>query len=358
MNRETFDKFKLSKEEYSLIKEKETKEKEKEKRKKELEGIDVDELTDPVEEIIVDLQDIEDRKVKLTINSSALADAILSPDGEKLYYLSKFEDGYDLWVTKLKEKETKMVMNLKGNAGELQMDKDGKYLFLFSDKKIIKIKIGDKPEKKEVQYKAEFNLDKAIEREYMFEHVWRQVKKKFYTPDLHGVNWDFYKAEYIKFLPSINNNYDFAEMLSEMLGELNASHTGSGYRFKSKNGDETAKLGAFFDPDSSGHGIRILEIMDKSPLLQAGSKIDTGMIIEKIDFVEIDSTFNYWALLNHKAGKNTLLSLYDPISGNRWEESIKPITIRQEFRLLYQRWVKRMRALTDSLSGGRIDMCM
>ncbi len=70
------------------------------------------------------------------------------------------------------------------------------------------------------------NLNRAAERAYIFEHAWRQTKEKFYIADMHGVNWDDYKAIYAKFLPFINNNYDFAEMLSEMLGELNASHTG------------------------------------------------------------------------------------------------------------------------------------
>lgn len=356
LNRETFDKFNLSKEEYDLIKTREKKEKEKEKKKKELdEGIVLeDDVEEPIENIDIDLLNLEDRKIKLTINSSSLADAILTPDGEQLFYLSKFEDGYDLWVHKLKEKETKMVMNLKGNAGALQLDKEGKNLYLFSNKKIVKVKLGEKAEKKEVGYTAELNLDKETERSYMFEHVWRQVKKKFYTPDLHGVDWEFYKAEYIKFLPYINNNYDFAEMLSEMLGELNASHTGSGYRFSNKDGDNTAKLGAFFDPNYTGHGLLIQEVIDKGPLLQAGSKVHSGVIIEKIDLVEIDSTGNYWELLNHKADKKTLLSLNDPSTGERWEESVKPITIRQESQLLYQRWVKRMRELTDSLSGGKI----
>ncbi|MCF8367721.1 MAG: peptidase S41 [Bacteroidales bacterium] len=353
LNQDTWDKFRLSKEEYELIKEKEKKEKEKEKKKKEIAG-NFEEKEEPVDKINIDLNNLEDRKAKLTINSSSLADAILTPDGEKLYYLSKFEDGYDLWVHKFKDKETKMVMNLKGNAGSLQMDKKGENLFLFSDKKIIKITTKDKPEKKDVSFKAEFNLNKAVEREYMFEHVWRQVKKKFYTPDLHGVDWDFYKAEYIKFLPWITNNFDFAEMLSEMLGELNASHTGSGYRFKDEGGDKTAKLGAFYDPDFEGTGLKILEIIDKSPLLQAGSKIDTHTIIEKIDDILIGNDMNYFQLLNHKAGKNTLLSLYNPNTGDRWEETVKPITISQENQLLYQRWVKKMRSLTDSLSEGRI----
>jgi Tol biopolymer transport system component len=354
LNQDAFDEFKMTKEEYQLIKEKKEKEKKKKKKEEDKDGNLDEEKEEPIEDIIIDLQNIEDRKVKLTINASSLADAILTPDGEKLYYLSKFEDGYDLWVNKLKEKETKLVMKLKGGAGALQMDKKGENLFLFSDNKIWKIKMGPKPEKKPVTFKAEFNLNKEVEREYMFEHVWRQVQKKFYTPDLHNVNWDFYKREYSKFLPYINNNFDFAEMLSEMLGELNASHTGSGFRFNDKNGDQTAKLGAFFDDSFEGTGIKIIEIIDKSPLLQADSKIKEGTIIEKIDGVEITSGMNYFELLNHKAGKYTLLSLFDAASGDRWEETIKPITIGQEFQLLYQRWVKNRRAETEKLSDGRI----
>ncbi|MCB2219764.1 MAG: peptidase S41 [Bacteroidetes bacterium] len=351
LNEQAWDRFKLIKEEYELVKEQEKNEKEKEKKANDGEENDEKEK---VEDIKIDLKNLEDRKAKLTINSSNLADAILTPDGEKLYYLSKFEDGYDLWVNKLKDKETKMVMNLKGNGGALQMDKKGENLYLFSDKKIIKIKLKDKPEKKAVTYKAELNLDKASERAYMFEHVWRQVEKKFYTPDLQGVDWQYYKQEYSKFLPYINNNFDFAEMLSEMLGELNASHTGSGYRFKDEHGDATASLGAFYDPDFAGPGIKVIEIIEKGPLINAGSKIKNGVIIEKIDMVPITADMNYFELLNHKDGKNTLLSLYDPTSAERWEETVKPINRRQENELLYQRWVKKMRSMTDSLSGGRL----
>jgi len=63
---------------------------------------------------------------------------------------------------------------------------------------------------------------------------------------------------------------------------------------------------------------------------------------------------NYFELLNHKAGKYTLLSLLDTSTGEEWEETVKPISGRQERGLLYQRWVKKMRALTDSLSDGKI----
>ncbi len=366
-NQKSYDKFRLSKEEYELLKLKEKKsgkEKEKndDKKKKNKDKKEADkkdnifdikvETAEPVEIV---LKNIEDRKTRLTINSSSIADAVLTSDGEKLYYLSKFEGGYDLWVNKLKEKETRLLMKLKGGGGSMHLDKKNENLYLFSGGNIVKISVkGGKPDKKVVSFRAGFNLNKAVEREYMFEHVWREVKEKFYRPDLGGVDWDYYKTNYQQFLPYINNNYDFAEMLSEMLGELNGSHTGAGYRHGDKHGDQTASLGIFFDWNHKEKGMKILEIVEKSPLRFDGSKIKEGDIILKIDGVEINNNSDYFKLLNHKSGKHILLSMVDPASGKEWEETVKPVSGNQYGAMLYKRWVKNREAETDSLSNGTI----
>jgi C-terminal processing protease CtpA/Prc len=233
------------------------------------------------------------------------------------------------------------------------MDDDGEYLYMISGKKFIKVSTKDNKQK-EISYNAEFDLNYPAEREYMFEHVWRQAKEKFYDPNLQGVDWDYYKEEYVKFLPYINNNYDYAEMLSEMLGELNASHTGSGYRYNDPDGDRTASLGVFFDWDYNGDGLKILEVVEKGPLDNAESQIEAGTIIEKIDGKEIVAGESYFGLLNHKAGKPTLLSLYNPQSGERWDEVVKPISEGEYNQLLYDRWVKTRREATEEFSDGRL----
>lgn len=358
-NKKTFDKFKLTKEESELLQENgddnendngdgdgdgEENNKKKDKKKDD---------EDKIKEIDIDLKNIEDRKVRLTIHSSNLADAIMTPDGMKLYYLSRFEKGYDLWMHDFKENKTKLVTKLGSRGGSLDMDKKGKNIFVFADGKMYKIATKDH-KKKNISYMAEFELDKYAEKEYLFEHTWRQMKKKFYVSDLHGVDWDFYKKEYKKFLPYINNNYDFADILSEMLGELNASHTGAGYRHNDPNGDHTASLGAIYDFNYSGNGLKIEEVIDKGPLIQADSKIKKGVIIEKIDGKSIMANQDYYQFLNHKAGKNTLLSLYNPQSKERWTEVVKPITLRDENQLLYTRWVEIMRKETERLSNGRL----
>ena len=355
LNKKSWDQFRLSKEEFELLKETE-KEKEKEQkkedsptRKKGKPEVDLKEA----EDIDIQLESIEDRTARLTIHSSSLADAILSPEGDKLYYLARFEEGYDLWLHDLKKDETKLVVKLKGRGGSMEADSAFNNLYVFSGGKIVKVGTKDH-QQTPVTFNAEMNLDKTVEREYMFEHVWRQVREKWYHPDLHGVDWSFYKAAYQKFLPHINNNFDYAEMLSEMLGELNGSHTGSGYRFNDPHGEETARLGVFFDDQFAGPGLKIAEIIDKSPLIQEDSKIKVGTIIEKIDGQIIGMDQNYFKLLNHKNGKPTLLSLFDPEANVRWDETVKPISNGQESQLLYERWVKARRAETDRLSNGRI----
>lgn len=352
---DAYDKFKLNEEEYELMKEGE-KEEEGEKDDDGKKGEDGKKgKKDKLEPVKIELEGIEDRKVRLTIHSSRLSDAHVSKDGEHLYYLARVEKGYDLWHTNLRTRETKVLSKLGAQSvGGIITDEKEKNLFLLADGRIHKIDLPD-GKKSSVGINGEMVLNEAREREYMFEHVWRQVAKKFYKIDLHEVEWDFYKAEYGRFLPHINNKQDFTEMLSEMLGELNASHTGARYRPRGQDeGSETAGLGLFFDDDHQGNGLKVAEVMDKGPFVNKESKMAAGVIIEKIDGIAITPEVNYYKLLDRKTDKNTLFSLFDPKSGKRWEETIKPISLREEGELRYQRWVDNCRKLTEELSDGKV----
>lgn len=155
-------------------------------------------------------------------------------------------------------------------------------------------------ELKPVTYRAQAKMDLAAEREYMFNHVYKQQKKRFYNTDMHGVDWDAMSAAYRKFLPHIDNNYDFAELLSEWLGELNVSHTGGRY-YASGQSEPTASLGLLFDWNYRDKGMRIAEVIDKGPFDNASTKAKAGIIIEKIDGTEITPEMDYYTLLNDKA---------------------------------------------------------
>lgn len=355
LTQEAYDVFKMNEEEYELYKEskEEGKKDESEEDDKKNKKKKDEEKKEDIKPIKIELDNLEDRIVRLSPFSSQLSSAHVSDDGTKLFYLTSFEKGYDLWQTNLKTRESKILAKLGKGGGGIVPDKEGKFLYVVAGGSVTQVNV-ESGETKGINVNGEMELNEDAERAYLFEHAWRQVLKKFYVKDLHGVDWDYYKKEYAKFLPHINNNYDFADMLSELLGELNASHTGSGYRDSDPNGDQTASLGLFYDLDYQGDGLKIEEVMDKSPVIQEGSKIKAGVIIEKVDGVTIKAGENYYPLFNRKAGKNMLLSLHDPNSGKRWEETVEPISRGGEFELRYQRWVKNCRKIVEEQSEGKV----
>jgi tricorn protease len=333
-------------------------EKDKEEGRKYPDGFKPKELPEP---LTIDLEGIEDRVDRMTIHSSSIGDAVLTEDGEQLFYLTRFEKGMDLWSYKHRENEVKLLAKLGSRrVGGLVLDGDEKNLFVLADGGLKKIEIA-KGSAKPVSFSATMELDAVRERDYLFEHVWRQTLKKFYKVDMHGVDWEFYKKSYARFLPWINNNEDFADLLSEMLGELNASHTGSGHRPRREDGDATGALGAFFDPEHDGDGLKIAEVIHKGPLVQAKAGITAGMIIDKIDGQPIKKGANWYPLLNHKVNQPVLLSITDPEGksgkngdAKHLEVIVKPVSLGAQGNLLYDRWIELRRQDTERLSKGRL----
>ncbi len=348
-----YDRYKMNKDEYALLKDEEDKE------KKDLAKIDsMKSMVNKKEKVpqktwTPDLDNLDNRRVRLTINSASISDYIVDSNGTNLYYLASFEKGYDLWKTELRTRETKILAKLEGTPSGIELSKDGKYLFVTNDNKLVKIDVTT-GKTTDINIKGEMVLNPAMERAYIFDHVWRQVKEKFYDPKLHNVDWQMYKNTYAKFLPHINNNFDFQELLSELLGELNASHTGGRYSVSAPNGDNTASLGLLYDETYTGNGLKITEVITGGPLDKSKNKVKAGDIIEKINGTSLSKDADWAMLLNRMTGKNILLSVYNPSTNARFDEATKPISFGDEAGLMYTRWVKKMTALVDKLSGGKV----
>lgn len=301
------------------------------------------------ESIVIEFDAIEDRTVRLTPKSSDLADAVLTKDLKKLYYLSAFEGGYDLWAYDLIKGEAQKAAPIGAGNASLQLSQDGKTLVILADGRLHKASIGDKIELKPVEIKAEMRLRDDAERFYLFEHTWRQVEDKFYDPAFHGVDWSQMREAYRPKVAAVSNNRDFAVLMSEMLGQLNASHTGMRYRpAGAMKDDDTAALGVIFDLDGQD-GLLIGEILPDGPLDRDALDVSAGDRIVAIDGAPLTGGENPFALLNRKAGSRIRLTLDD----NR------TITVRTYSRVnedeaLYERWIERRREIVEERSGGRI----
>ena len=365
LNQEAYDKFRLNKEEYALLKEQEKgkkddkkdepKKEEKSDKKKDKKdgpstgsGASNDEKPKESKKIEVDLEHLQDRVIRLTPMSSNLSGMALSKDGEKLYFMTSFEKGYDLWEMDVREKSMKITKKMGQGGAHLVVKDDN--IFLLSGGNLQKVDKGGKSTP--IKFDATMELDLAAEREYMFNHVFLQTEKRFFMKDHHGVDLDMMKEAYQPFLAHINNNYDFSEMLSEILGELNVSHTGSGYRPSSRGGDATAEFGVLLDLDYKGDGLKIAEVVEGGPFDKKNSKVKAGSIIQKIDGVEITKGMDYYPLLNNKRDKTVLVTISD--GGKTWDETVKPISHGAMNELLYNRWVKHNEETVEKLSNGRL----
>ena len=144
----------------------------------------------------------EDRIVRLTSSSDRYGDYYLAKDGRKLYYVAPLESGMGLCCKDLRKGDVKVLA--RGVSGGITPSADGNDIYVFSGRGITKVTLSN-GQTKPITFSGDFEFKPKAEREYMFEHIWKQVKEKFYDPGLHGADWDYCHANYSQFLPYIDN---------------------------------------------------------------------------------------------------------------------------------------------------------
>lgn len=355
LNAEAEDNFKLSKEEREMqkddkdSKDDKKKDEKKDKKNKKDKKDSSDSISTP-KPILMDFDNRDIRTHRLSFASGSIIDVEMNNDATKLYYIAQYGKDVDLWEVDMDDRSSKRLVK-DVSYGQLVKAKDGKTLYLSSYGGIKKI--ASASDIKSIKISADFEHRPREQRQYIFEHAWQLVKNKFYDPKLHGVDWEYYRDVYKKFLPYINNEIDFADMLSEMLGELNASHTGARCMIPN-NAQQTATLGVFFSDEYKGDGLMIDEIIQGSPLDCADKAFKQGMVITAIDGQTIKKGEPYEYMLNGKVGKRVLLSVYDPSKKTTFTKTIKPVSAGTQMQLLLRRWVKQREELVKKWSDGRV----
>lgn len=286
------------------------------------------------------LEGRENRKIRLTQSSSRLRDFYLTADGKSLYY---FSNG-NLCVMDTKEGDIDVIR--KHFSGGFEPSADGKTLWILGNG-ISKLNTSNN-RIENISFKSEYDYKSAEEREYIFDHCWKQVNEKFYDSGIHGVNWDLMRVNYRQFLPYINNNYDFQDLLSEMLGELNGSHTGA--RYRARNGVNAGHIGVLYDLSHEGKGLKIAEVLPDGPLYNALPSVKAGDTILAIDGETIEQGANWYDVLLNKAGKRILIK----VKTSKGTEEVYLKATSSDSDLLYKRWVRQREEMVEKLSGGRL----
>ena len=305
--------------------------------------------TDTVVSLKLDFTDCDKRIKRLTVNSSAMSEGYLTPDGKKYFYLTSFEGGTDLWVHNLEDYSTRIFKKGFGYA-QLLPDSTGNSLFVCNGS-LSKFNLND-GSSKNISFMAEYTDNDTAKMAYVYHHIKSQITQRFADRNYHGANFKALADHYETFLPYITNYRDFSELGSELVGELNCSHTGLKYR-ASISAPATAVLGAFYDPDYTGDGLKIVEIIKGSPLDVVDHKVKAGHIIKQINHQPIEAGKDYFPLLTGKLGERTLLTIDDE-NGKSYEIYVKPISNGTQTSLLYNRWVDQRAQIVEHETNGQV----
>lgn len=320
---------------------------------------------DPVPEVVVEPDLLEERTVRLSPVSAHLGGHAVSRDGETVLTLAQVGDTWGLYTHRPRTDDTHRIATLGDEAPKgFALSKDGETVFVLDHDGAISTydvsgAVGDEPSGDEVdaervEFSAEVRWRGAAAREAMFDHVVRQVAAKFYEPKLHGADWAGLAAHYRRFLPHVADNAAFTELLSELLGELNASHTGAYRRRKLPDAEATASLGLLFDPRRREDGLLVTEVLAGGPADRAGSRLAPGVVLTHVNGVELAARAPLEPLLDRRDGKKVVVRARPADGGAPFEEVVKAVARAEERELLYRRWVRGREALVDRLSGGRV----
>ena len=243
----------------------------------------------------------------------------------------------------------KQLTFTSGNKNDIQISADGKEVYYSESGRINSVNLESRTVKS-INVTAEMTVDFNKEKMEVFRQAWDMQDKGFYDPKHHGVDWDAMRTAYQPYIAGAKNPDEMRRILSLMVGELNASHSGI-----SGGGSPltTGRLGLRFDRNAyeKDGTLKISEVVALSPAALEG-KIKVGDVLKAVDGVNITANTNLDQLVENKINRKVILTLAD--GNNNRDVVIKPVSIGIEKGLLYQQWVNQKREYVNKISGGKL----
>ena len=211
--------------------------------------------------------------------------------------------------------------------------------------------------RRRINFNVRVRIDRPAEWAEMFDDGWRTMKYRFYDPKMHGMDWDAMRAKYRPLVDYVGDRQELLNIINEMIGELNASHTGAAPppRGPGAGGVATSHLGLELEPDKTAGLYRVTHVYEDGPSDKDWVRVKVGDYLLAIDGRPVKAGDEYWALLNTRLNRKVTVKFNSkPGEEGSWTSRIEAISGGAYSQLRYERWVKERRKKVDELSGGRI----
>jgi len=216
--------------------------------------------------------------------------------------------------------------------------------------------------KKKVNFALTLEVNKPQEWAEMFDDAWRTMKHRFYDARMHGKDWDAMRAKYKPLVASVADTHELMNIINEMIGELNASHTGAavagaaGPAGAAGGGRAaTRHLGVDLAADEASGRYKVTHIYQDGPADKDWIKLEAGNYLLAIDGKPVKAGDDTAAFLGRRLNPKVELTVNaKPEEAGAWKVKYEPIASAAFAVLRHERWVNERRAKVDEISHGRV----
>lgn len=213
-------------------------------------------------------------------------------------------------------------------------------------------------QRRRINFTAKVKIDRPAEWAEMFDDAWRTMKHRFYDVKMHGRDWDAMRAKYRPLVEYVGDRQELLNVVNEMIGELNASHTGAApppTGGREPGAAQTGHLGIELEPDAQAGRYRVTHVHEDGPADKDWVKVSVGDYLIAIDGKAVRAGDEYWQHLNHRLNRKVAVTFNNKAAEDgAWRTRIEPTSMGNYNQLRYERWVKQRRDTVTKLSNGRV----
>ncbi len=208
-------------------------------------------------------------------------------------------------------------------------------------------------QRKDIPVSLDYTYDVKKLNQRVFEEVWGNFAQNFYDPNMHGQNWNKLYQEYQPYTEIALDINEIGSIIDEMVGDLNASHTGFyPRRDEERSVKPMAYLGLDLDySERLKNGVRISRVYPNTRI-SAFYNVKAGDILTKLDGIEITTVTPIDSILIGKVDKPVKFSIRqgkDEITGQ-----IMGLDGSKARTMWYEYETQRNRRKVDAATGGRV----
>ena len=299
--------------------------------------------------------DIRRRLTILPIGVDARS-IVISPDGKTAVVSASAAGQNNLYTFSLDETSTqpavaRQLTATPGFKGSAQFTPDGHEVYYLENGRINVINVESR-QSRPVSVSAELDVDFNRDKLAVFHQAWGILADNFFDPRMHGVDWKAVEARYEPYAAGAENPDELRRVMSLMVGELNASHSGVNGQPPPQT---VGRLGVRFDrAEYERNGkFKIADVLSLSPAALAG--LAPGDYLLSVDGVRLGRSTNIDSLLTFKINRRVELSVSRMADGaSAHDVALRPVNLTTERGLTYRDWVESKRAYVAKVSNGRI----